>query len=736
MAEKAKPVSGKAFERLSDLLKNGIDVHRCAAARSLGMIKYPGSAEILKEALLDEDEDVRADVVGALKEIGEAATGEAVLENLLGDPCPEVKLTAIEMLGEINHREAVPWLLKLITEQTEEINWDGDAYYSSGWDDWLDIQRAAIRAVGEMGASEAVPEILKAMDDEEGQDLSPVAIPALARLGEDGLAALKKLFGDPDSRIRRRICKTLDFGRAKTADNILNAALLDEAGDVRLEAVEKLIEHDMADERLLDFFEDDDADVRRVIVDQLGKENPARVMAALTDESPDVRQVAFRVIANAPDKFEKEGFAEIVRQAIAGVPEVAGDAGVAWACLIGAPSARSLGEALQNPKQPLAFRMGLIEALTLLDDDGFPFLAETAGDENRQVRVRALTALAEIARETPWPNNASQTLLAALNGELVEPPVEGQEGEARPETGEEPDQTGAESGELVQEQTELEEQDQQAVSTLEQIMRTGLKTEEAADDGPEEVVELDEEDERFIEISKLRAMKKGKVSLDVKIAPHQDVRRFAARLLGDFNEPGLDVTLAEALAGEDDELKQSVLESLSLIGEETGGLSGDVYAAIYAETEHPDRSIRMYAARSMGFLDSSEATGCLVEMSKDSDVHVRMEAIRGLARKTGNEGVLQTALDDEYSGVRSVAAKGLAKAKVGMDELVALTLLHDGMHRREVIESIAEWNRYEAAEKFLDIVESEDKKRVWLIAITAIGELLEQTSDRQAQAVA
>jgi HEAT repeat protein len=45
---------------LSEILLEGVDVHRCAAARALGQIGDPQSADALQKALLDEDPDVRA----------------------------------------------------------------------------------------------------------------------------------------------------------------------------------------------------------------------------------------------------------------------------------------------------------------------------------------------------------------------------------------------------------------------------------------------------------------------------------------------------------------------------------------------------------------------------------------------------------------------------------------------------------------------------------------------------
>lgn len=723
MTKNKKPISARVFSTLAETLENGIDIHRCVAAAALANIAYPGAAEALKKGLLDEDEDVRTDVVSGLQVLSDPETADAVMENLLGDPCPEVKLAAIEMLAEVNHRPVAPWLQKLVVSATDEINWDHDGYYTTGWEDWLDIQVAAINAIGKMAITEAVPEILIALGDEEGQDLSQIAIPVLAMLGDDGLKALEDLFAQGDAQTRRRICDSLSFGQSSKADELILTCLQDQDGDVRYVALEKLIAKNINDPKIIGFYNDPGEDVRQLVIESIGARVPAKINELLSDPSPLVRQSAFRAIAAEPERFEKDGFSEIVRKAIAGVPEVAGDASVAWAALIGAPSADSLGAALQNPTQPLAFRVGLIEALTLLDDAGFAYLAEAAGDENRQVRVSAMTAIAEIAKETAWPNEASETLLAALNGDLVEPVEEDDEVEV--ETTQEPEP-------IAKALTEEKE----ALSTLDQILQKGIQTEQPADENEEDAVELTDEDERFIQISQLRAMKKGKVSLDVKIAPYQDVRRFAARLLGDFNEGGLTAALVEALAYDDNELKQACLESLGLIGLERNKLKKSLYKMIVNETESGDRGIRIAATRCIGFMTGDNVTERLLELSQNRDVHVRMEAVKALGKRKGQTQALVTALQDDYSGVRSTAAKSLVRTKHAMDELIALTLKFDGMHRQDIVELLKSWNTNEAGEKYLAIFKNQERQRDWLVAIQALGDLFAKPDNENIQAVA
>jgi len=730
VAIQKQPVTIRAFGKLCETLEHGIDIHRCVAATAIAQLKQPGATTALTKALLDEDEDVRVDVIDGLVKLKDTDSAKSVMENLLGDPIPEVKTAAMELLSDLNYQPVVPVLLKLAAGDFEDINLDQNEFFASGWDDTLVLQGQAIRALGKMSVAEAVEPIVNALNDEYGQDIAHIAIPALVKIKHKGLAALEGLMKEGDAQLRRRICESLELNTGDQSDKMIATCLKDKDGSVRLAALEKYIEADLDDKRISVFYDDEDAEIRQLVVESIGARVPAKINQMLSDPSPSVRQAAFRAIAGEPEKFEKEGFSEVVRKAIAGVPEVAGDAAIAWAVLIGEPSADSLGNALQNAKQPLGFRMGLIEALTLLDDAGFPYLAEAAGDQNRQVRVSALTALAEISKETSWPNNASETLLAALSGDLVAPPDETEEDETAELTQERP-----ESDEPQESQEPIVEK--QAVSTLEQMMSKGIQTEAKDEpDAEEEEVELDEEDDRFIEISKMRAMKKGKVSLDVKVAPHQDVRQFSARLLGDFIEKGVPESLVAALKNGDDELKQSCLDSLSVIGKEQGKLKKSFYKSIVTETENADRGIRMASTRCLGFITGDDVSERLKEICSDKDVHVRLEAFRALAGRKDQTQTMVDALRDEYSGVRTVAIKALGAAHQSMEELIEVSLKYDGMHLGDVVSVLKPWNTQQAAEIYLNLLSDENRKRDWLMVIKAIGELLTPQENNEIQAVA
>ncbi|MEE8454912.1 MAG: HEAT repeat domain-containing protein, partial [Limibaculum sp.] len=236
---------------LSEILLEGVDVHRCAAARALGKIADPQSADALKKALLDQDPDVRADVAGALGEIAPEGCAEgcaeALMENLLHDPDADVKTAAITTLVRMRHRPLIPILRSLVVSRGDEIAWDEDEFYSDGWDSWLDIQLMAISGLGEFGAEEAVPEIVSALDDEMGQDVSETAIRALARLGRPGADALSALYSRGDIRLRRRIAEAMNARPSPHLDGLRQRCLGDDSAQVRLVATVGLAQARPAD---------------------------------------------------------------------------------------------------------------------------------------------------------------------------------------------------------------------------------------------------------------------------------------------------------------------------------------------------------------------------------------------------------------------------------------------------------------------------------------------------------
>ena len=718
---------------LSEQLQHGVDVHRCASANALGRIQLPDSANVLCEALRDEDPDVRTDAAVALGQLAIPATADNLMENLIGDPCGEVKISAIDSLVKMRHIPVIPWLRRLVAGRDEEIAWDDDEFYAGTWDDWLDVQMAAIRGLGDLGADEGVAEIRSALLDEMGQDVSEYAVAALAKLGSDGATALADLFNSGDARMRRRIADVVCASSEPALSALQNSCLVDETVEVRCAAAAGLAAVNPGDDRLAVMFADLDAGLREVLAKTCGAEFPDQTRSLLEDKIPSVKCAAFRIVAQNPDLFEREGFDEIIRAHATGHPVVSGEAAVAWAALNGSDALAALKTSFCDVEQSVEFRRLLIGALAQLGPPAVDVLASAAGDDNRQIRIDVLTALADIAaKQDNWPDAAGEALLAALHGELVLPPDEVEEDDADEEVQETAD--------------EVDENEEQAVacspaensSTLDEILSSNDKAGDQSESDEPPKAELPDEIVEKLELAKRRKIGKKVISLDVVVAPHQDVRRFAARLLSDIADQDVALHLIASLDEDDAELHQASVESLARIGETLGQLPEAAAMPLEELIESKVPELRRSTIRALAWIPGIETSERLRSLLGDVDIHARLEAVRGLEARGEIDGDFEQMLHDSFPGIRLAAAKALARSRgsSAFDALFDLAFADDGMHRREIARLLGSIAPDAAMRRFLDVLADQDRRREWLVAIEALGELAGCCNDPESRAAA
>ena len=727
-----------ARDILGEILTSGVDVHRCAAARALGEIAAPGASGLLRKALLDEDPDVRTDAAEALARLADPDCAEALMENLVGDPEPDVKKAALRGLVKMRHAPVIGLLRKLAVSRTEEIVWDEDEFYTEGWDSWVDLQLLAIQGLAELGAVEGVPDILKAMADEFGQDLTEPGTRALARLGAPGAEALGILLESDAVRLRRRVADAVAACDNPHAAPLIERMLKDTAPAVRQIAALGL---DPADPRLEPMFDDPDAKVRASIVHHAGASFPQKVAGLVDDPEPAVRIQVFRIIAARPELFggEEEELADALKRAIAGEAKAASAAAIALVALKGEEGIRGMPSALLNAEKPLEFRLGLIEALKRAGPVAVPHLLCAAGDDNRRIRLNALTAVVDFAANDPiWPNAAGEGLLAALNGELVVPPDEPQqEGaprEATAEAEETPDKGEAEAEEVPDLAAPVADvQD----STLDSIISGGGT--ETTEEAPEpEAFELDEQAQRLIRLAEQRKMAKRKVSLEVEVAPHLDVRRFAATLLGEVVNPDVTEALLAVLDDDDAELREAALSSLVQHGERTGRLPDHAAGPLLALATAGDEGdggteLRVLALRALGRVEGEEAEAVLRQHLADPDPLLRVEAVRALGNRGIADRQVEQCLEDDYPGVCLEAATSLIRnrGEEAAGPLAAFAFRHNGTYRHEIGRMLGAHAPRGGTEAMLAVLQDEEMRRSWLVAIDALAEIFRHENDQE-----
>lgn len=717
---------------LCRVLGDGVDVHRCLAARALGRIGHPAAAEPLIAAMLDEDSDVRTDAAAALGRMADPRAGRQLLENLLGDPCGEVKMAAIEALVRIREREAIPWLRCLVRGRDEDIVWDEDEFFENGWDDWVDIQAKAVQALADFGAGEAVPDIVAAIEDEHGQDITETGFKALARLGGPGLDALAGFLDDDDERRRRRAAAVLAGADNEAAGGAVLRALGDPSVQVRLAAARALAARDPSDARLVPLFGDGAPEVRAEAARLCGSRHADRIGTLLDDPAPTVARAALDVLAEAPGLLPGEAVTGKVRGKLEGPhPEVMAAAASALAALAPGTAADNLARLLADISRPPEARVAALRGLAAIGGaTAVDALIGVVGNEQRQLRLEALTALTALtAADRGWPNATGDALLAALRGELVDEPepAPGDDTKASGPSAAAPEAARS-PGEPKREGEAGNEQDEQAAaafpkSTLQSILGDNAVAAELVE-SRDQGIELTQEDMERLALAQ-RSPRARRVALASKVAPHQDVRRFAARVLGDLPRREVARELAKALDDDDREVRIAAADSLARIGGRAGPLLDETRDALLGALGSTSRDMRLCAVRALAAADDGGADKTLIGCLHDDDGFVRAEAVRALSGHVAARREIAALLDDPEPGVRLAAAEAVTEGG-GSDALALLVdfaFAFEGTHRREAGRLLRALDAAAASARFLEALGDTARRRTWQVAIEALEEL-------------
>ena len=735
-AEAVESVSSDAngnnvFETLCQITREGMDIHRCIAARALGRIGDDAASETLIAALMDEDEDVRADAAAALAGIGDPGAEKQLLENFIGDPCRDVKLSAIDALAKIGSTEVVPLLRRVVRGRDTEIVWDDDDYYASGWDDWTDIQVKAIRALGEIGDSEATPDVVAAIVEEDGQDLDHVGFKALSQMGDEGLQALSVFLEGNNARRRRRAASMLIATETPYAEAALMKALEDEVPAVRLAAGEALAKLNPADERLLFILLDKSPDVRAEAVNLCASHHPDRLLRLISDPATPVRIAALNQLTKNPELGagdHAELIAEISATLYEQNDELCAAALGAFAALEGEAALETLTTALENKARAPAVRLAAVAALVKLGGDvAAKALANELGDENRQLRLDAMAGLSSMAsREGVWPNAYGQMLLAALSGELVPSPEPEPQDDETPE----PETSGEDGeGEASDEDIEVEEEPRPTpTSTLDAILNPDDMADVAQTD-EEANIELNAEDLDFLALTEQRKLSRKTVALVPDVEPHKDVRAFAARLLGDHANGEVAELLAGVLEEEDEALLLAAADSLIRVVGKLDQVSETVRDAAIGLISKPQPELRLFAVRTLSAMEADEVIEkALARLLKDDDSFLRVEAVTALGRLHLMWPAIVKRLSDEDPSVRMAAATALSgrASSEDIDLIGDFSLSFEGYHGREAARLMRKFNVTGGNEYFLSVLADEEQKRYWQVAIEALEEINQQ----------
>lgn len=731
---KSDSASGDVGQVLAEILQDGIDIHRCAAARGLKQIADKNAVGPLTKALLDEDEDVRTDAASALDGIADSAACARLLANLVGDPNGEVKLAAIDALVSANYSDVVPLLRRLVVGRDEEVIWDEDDIIAGGWDDWADVQMRAIAGLGTLGIADAVGDIVDAIHAKDQQDVSEAACKALANMGSDGTAALFALLDDKDERFRRRAAARLATLDTDDAAAALAKAIEDPAASVRLAVANHLAARNPANPHLQLLLLDGDPTVREVTLRLCGAHHPERLELLLADNNIKVRRAALDVLVSNPHLLDAGVHGNTIEEIIEGQDGVmAGFAAQAYGLMDPKKAEDRLVAAVTDTETPLELRIGAVKGLSHGEGEAVSEAMVTAlNSDERQLRVAALTQLLAMASKADWPNVYGAILIAASKGDLlvVDDGVSGEDDPADQieNTIDATDDAG-EKLEFVDHERDdaADDQGSYPVSTLGSMLGIDAENVDVAEAVPvSRESHIGPEDLEFLSIAQNRKkVSKKRLSPDAKIAAYEDVPILAARLLGDLPRDGVSAALAEYLGSKDAEVVRAAAESLASLAQAGIAFDVDIERRLIAALAHSDRGVRLAAIRALAAAKCEMAVMQFINMLTDTDSFIRAECVHALARLDAVAHGVRELLNDPEPPVRLAAAKAVAGSG-GADVVNLLgefAMAFEAYHGREAAELIRKINPTEGNAFFFNVLADEQRKRFWQVAIEALGEL-------------
>lgn len=723
----SSPLLETVCQVLGEVLNAGVDIHRCQAAKALGKIGAADAVQPLIGALLDEDEDVRSDAAHSLLELADPRACDQLFENLQGDPCTEVKLSAIETLAILHDDRVIPLLRRLVRGRDAEIIWDEEEFYATGWDDWVDVQIKAIEALAKLQAMEAVPDIVAAIHDENALDIAKPAFRALASMGVDGLTALAGFMHSDEPRLRRRAASVL-----AGFDNIdvrapMAQAVADPSPDVRLAVLQvrgKLVPDDPV---LAELLQDEDAGIRAEAANLIGRFHTDTLQELLDDPVESVQTAALLAFVGEQDVVVDEALTERLVQGVnAASVRISVAAATSFAAVAPDLALPELTGLLANTDQPVAKRLGALKGLrTIGNDAAISALIAVIDDDARQIRLETMSALAGLAQaDSSWPNRAASALLASLTG-VYDPEVE------EIEEIEEIPASAAEQEEVAEPEPEIQADVAEVfpTSTLDAILddAPGLAS---AVGLPEQGIELSAMDMERLAIAR-RVVGKKKMAVAPDVLPHEDIRRFAARVLGDLDHAEVAEALAQALQSDDLEISMAAADSLARIGARGNVLDATVTAMLLGAFDTPERDLKLLLIRALAATDSDEVSERLADHLGNEDSFLRNEAICALAGKGKFATRFAALLPDPDPAVRLSAAQAFARdgGADKVEKLVGFSCSFEGYHSRNAARLLRDIDAQSASAAYIGILGDPESKKIWSVAIEAL-EVLNQPQEQ------
>lgn len=641
--------TNEAAGGIARLLSQDNELIRSAALRAYTVLASDADVrEALRTALTDQDPDIRSDAMERLVTLARPEDVSTLMASLEGDPVREVKLAAIQALSNIDGRDSIALLRKLVLSKSENsIAWEDEG---SDWDDWLDVQIAAIAALGQMGATEAIEDILAARADEFAQDLDVVAFEAFCKMGPNGIGALLGILRDERDSDFRRAATAIASASVEALSPHIDALLRSKDPDVRIIALNALPPDDSRVEQLA--LSDPSSDVRKRALRHAGKINAKLIEEVLSDPDENVQAEALLLLDGKISSHLHEALVENMllwlRHAGANLATAAASA---LPCFAPDRSKAPLLELIADTERPLEARVEAVKALAEItppiSSDSY---ADILTNPAQQVRVAALKQLSRYAETDD--RLATNTIAAAISGTLVQTSAAAQRNS-------EDDQYDVampkgEDGPLririTREGDIVEGENADRESTLQKIISAG---ESAVEEAPNAEAE-DTPEER-----PAKRLKRKPVEGPMDVAP--SLQLDSIRICGTVVNGKIKEAILNKACDGKDEIRQSVWSAIAKWPREENYSDEVLVAAKSAMTD----TIPIVRQAAFGVLAKTDIPAeCLKQALGDEDALVRTEAVARLSAKAALDFMADSAPPVRRAAIaRIVADKNLELAK-------------------------------------------------------------------------
>lgn len=687
-------ISNQITAKIIPMLISGDEADKCNASRFLGNLKSEQSVPLLIDQLMDEDIDVCIDAINALGEIGSDKAIPILRDALFDAPDGDVKTSAIKALTTIGGIDTKKIILQILSEQPLETDETDD------WDPWWDIQLIAVKACGDYQITEAVPLLEKLLLEDDIQDIDNEIFTALVKIGNKAESLIIEQSLNPAKTRRRRAVKALvNFKSIIAAHAVLNR-LKDKEPDVTIQSIESLSlmgSFEFSD-AVRPFLSNINAAIRLKALQyflNLGKVKPIDeillkiALIKINDQDENVRQLAMQILYD----LHRKGISipednEYTQQLLTSCKSSHMSEAVIAIRLLETTNLElsrikeTLAELIHQSSLLSMVSIAAIESLASCQPTDYQTifqLTKATEDLRQNVRNAAIKELVNLYHsvlscdeDTLLTMNIDQRLLDGARSCLFtiargdklpdEPSIRKTEPEAEQSHGENTlnikvleidsvnleseDAPGTEVEQITEDvSTEGTEPLTEALSTLDAILldnqqvESELNTPEKiarAKELPQLLKELPDDLQPFGQQLQQTINSSDRLGIKKKIAPGEDARLIAIRLLADIESPQI-IDLFIALLSDNDEYVRK--EAIKSIGKYLAKYNdvrlqqislGPLISLL--ESSNPD--LRLAALVSLSALRKKVTLPVFVEKLDDPDIGVKVQAIRSLIEVT------------------------------------------------------------------------------------------------------